>query len=205
MGLTEVNGQYPRLDAIPFTSENQYMATLHGGDERTVVLKGAPEVVFKRCLQAGDAVLHQQIAAEMNRMGANGMRVLALAAKQWEAGGDELPPEAVEDGFGFLGLIGMIDPPREEAIEAIKACHRAGIVVKMITGDHRTTALAIGTDLNLVENGQAVTGVELATMAEEDLQRYGPDHQHLCPGGSGAQVASGQSPAAGQPYRGHDR
>jgi magnesium-transporting ATPase (P-type) len=80
-----------------------------------------------------------------------------------------LPPEAVEGGFDFLGLIGMIDPPRAEAIEAIDACHRAGIVVKMITGDHRTTALAIGTDLKLADNGLAVTGVELAAMDDAAL------------------------------------
>ncbi len=187
LAATEVNGQFPRLDAIPFASENQYMATLHGGEKPIVVLKGAPEVVFTRCLQAGDTLLHQQIAAGMNRMGADGMRVLALAAKQGEAGTNELSPAAVEKGFDFLGLIGMIDPPRDEAIAAIAACHQAGIVVKMITGDHRTTALAIGTDLKLVKNGQAVTGVELAGMEEEALQdvarttnifaRVAPEHK----------------------------
>jgi Ca2+-transporting ATPase len=165
---TEINARLPRLDAIPFASENQYMATLHGGETRAIVLKGAPEVVFKRCLQATDEPLHQRIAAVMNRMGENGMRVLALAAKNWD-GGDELDEEAVTNGFTFLGLIGMIDPPREEAIAAITACHRAGITVKMITGDHRTTALAIGTDLKLAAGGRAVTGVELATMEDTAL------------------------------------
>lgn len=187
-GLTadEVNNRFPRLDAIPFASENQYMATLHGGETRTIVLKGAPEVVFKRCLQATDESLHQHIAAEMNRMGENGMRVLALAAKNWD-GGDDLDEGAVSDGFTFLGLVGMIDPPREEAIEAITACHRAGITVKMITGDHRTTALAIGTDLKLAAGGRAVTGVELAAMEDEALNesvrttnifaRVAPEHK----------------------------
>jgi len=164
-----VNNQFPRLDVIPFASENQYMATLHGGEQRFVVLKGAPEAVFKRCLQAGDLVGQQQVAAEMHRMGAKGMRVLALAVKPWAAADNQLPAETIEDGFDFLGLIGMIDPPRAEAIDAIAACHRAGIVVKMITGDHRTTALAIGADLKLADNGQAVTGVELASMADDAL------------------------------------
>jgi len=182
-----VNGQFPRLDVIPFASENQYMATLHGGEQRFVVLKGAPEAVFKRCLQAGDLVVQQQVVAEMHRMGASGMRVLALAVKPWAADDNELLAETIEDGFGFLGLIGMIDPPRAEAIDAIAACHRAGIVVKMITGDHRTTALAIGADLKLADNGQAVTGVELASMEDDALQttvrttnifaRVAPEHK----------------------------
>lgn len=183
----EINNRHPRLDAIPFASEHQYMATLHGGEEPMVVLKGAPEVVWKRCFQAADENLHHQVMAAMAQMGANGMRVLALASKPWETAADQLPESAVADGFDFLGLIGMIDPPRAEAIEAITACHRAGIVVKMITGDHRATALAIGTDLKLADNGLAVTGVELASMEDADLQetvrttnifaRVAPEHK----------------------------
>jgi len=165
----EINRRYPRLDAIPFASENQFMATLHGGETPMVVLKGAPEVVWKRCLSADEGDLHQQAMTAMAEMGANGMRVLALAAKSWEAATDQLPENATNDGFDFLGLIGMIDPPRTEAMEAIKACHRAGIVVKMITGDHRATALAIGTELKLADNGMAVTGVELASMEDTAL------------------------------------
>lgn len=187
LNAKEVAGQFPRLDELPFASENQYMATLHGGAERFVVMKGAPEVVFKRCLQAGDADLRQRIAAEMNRMGAKGMRVLAIAVKRGETGTDALTPEAVEDGFDFLGLIGMIDPPRAEAVEAIAACRQAGIVVKMITGDHRATASAIGVELQLADNGQAITGAELAGMEDAALQdtvravhifaRVAPEHK----------------------------
>ncbi len=88
----------------------------------------------------------------------------------------------------------MIDPPRTEAVKAIAACHQAGIVVKMITGDHRTTALAIGRDLNLAGEGGAVTGVELATMDDERWWPP-PHHQHLRLGGAGAQAAAGQGPA----------
>ena len=165
----EITSRYPRLDAIPFASEHQFMATLHGGEAPMVVLKGAPEVVWQRCRQAADESRHRQVMEAMARMGAQGMRVLALASKAHETATGHLPESDVVGGFDFLGLIGMIDPPRPEAIEAITACHRAGIVVKMITGDHRTTAHAIGTDLNLADGGQAVTGVELATMAEDDL------------------------------------
>jgi Ca2+-transporting ATPase len=126
--------------------------------------------------------------AEVNRMGETGMRVLALASKPLEVSApDQLLPESVEQDFSFLGLIGMIDPPRAEALEAITACHRAGIVVKMITGDHRATALSIGTVLQLAGNGKVVTGVELAAMDEMSLHeavqtinifaRVAPEHK----------------------------
>lgn len=169
-----VNRQFPRLDTIPFTSENQYMATLHGGETMHIAIKGAPEVVLKRCRNEGgeEVTLQQRIMAEVLRMGGQGMRVLAVAGKAVERGAtEELSPESVADGFCFSGLIGMIDPPRPEAVAAIQACHQAGIVVKMITGDHRATALAIGSELNLVDNGEAVTGVELTAMDAATLQQ----------------------------------
>ncbi|NDY74127.1 cation-transporting P-type ATPase [Desulfobacter hydrogenophilus] len=173
ISIETATAQFPRLDSIPFSSENQYMATLHGGTEKTIVLKGAPEVILSRCHAAGQATdVSEQIIAEINRMGTQGMRVLAIADKQVnQAAPDALSPDSVVQGFTFLGLIGMIDPPRIEAVEAIKACHQAGIEVKMITGDHRTTALAIGTELNLAGSGQVVTGVKLATMDAATLQQ----------------------------------
>ena len=178
----------PRLDAIPFTSEDQYMATLHMGAAPMIVMKGAPETVLSRCRQTGNDGLYQRMRAEMERMGADGMRVLALAAKPWSEEMGSLTGDAVAGDFDFLGLIGMIDPPRAEAIEAISACHRAGIEVKMITGDHRITAQAIGASLNLASEGiRAVTGVELAGMDEEGLRatsrathifaRVAPEHK----------------------------
>ena len=144
------------------------MATLHGGPERTVLLKGAPEVVVGRC-QLADEAEHQRIIDAMHQLGERGMRVLAVASRPFDGATDDLTEAEVAGGCTFLGLIGMIDPPRTEAVKAIAACHRAGIVVKMITGDHRTTALAIGRDLNLAGEGGAVTGVELATMDDERL------------------------------------
>ncbi len=171
--IETANSRSPRLDSIPFSSENQYMATLHGGAEKTIVLKGAPEVILSRCHAAGqDTDLSQRMMAEVTRMGTQGMRVLAIASKRMDhAASDELSPDSVDQGFAFLGLVGMIDPPRIEAVEAIKACHQAGIEVKMITGDHRTTAHAIGTELNLAGSGHVVTGVELATMDAATLQQ----------------------------------
>ncbi len=168
-----VKDRYPRLDALPFASENQFMATLHGGEENMVVIKGAPEVVLNLCRSGAEekSFLQQRFMTEVNRMGTRGMRVLAIAGKRLDSRPDQLLPDFLEQGFDFFGLIGMIDPPRTEAIEAITACHRAGIVVKMITGDHKATALAIGTDLNLADQGGVVTGVELATMDDETLQQ----------------------------------
>ncbi|MDX9835911.1 MAG: HAD-IC family P-type ATPase, partial [Desulfobulbus sp.] len=165
--LDALKAERPRLDTIPFASEHQYMATLHGGKERTVLLKGAPEVVVQRCRLTNE---HEHTIQAMHQLGEKGMRVLAVAGRSQAADeSDDLTVETVGNNFTFLGLIGMIDPPRSEAVTAIAACHRAGIVVKMITGDHRTTALAIGQDLNLAGKGGAVTGVELAAMDDAEL------------------------------------
>jgi len=165
---------HPRLDVIPFDSELQLMATLNEGQKPVILLKGAPEVVVKRCLSgmSGIAPDPHFIASQVERMGGLGMRVLAVARKEAELlRGDELGLTDIADGFTFVGLVGMIDPPRVEAMEAIKACHRAGIVVKMITGDHRATAQAIGRELGLSDRGEVITGVELSKMSDEELQK----------------------------------
>ena len=164
-----------RLDVIPFNSELQYMATLiWKPDSKHIIIKGAPEVILKKCIvHFGGLPLEQQhIIAEIERLGARGMRVLAVAQKEWARSDDnELSADDVIEGFQFVGLVGMIDPPRTEAIEAIKACHSAGIVVKMITGDHHATARSIGIDLGLSVSGDVVTGVELSKMDDETLHK----------------------------------
>jgi len=146
--------EIPRKDVVPFDSEKQYMATLNDN----IILKGAPEVVLKRCsTHVGGVNLDtQKIISQIELLGSKGMRVLAIAQKT-QSKSDEISVDDIENGFEFIGLIGMIDPPRTEAIEAIKACHNAGITVKMITGDHHATALAIGMELNLSANGTVVT------------------------------------------------
>lgn len=103
------------IDAIPFASETQSMLTLHDGETRLAVLKGAPEVVLQRCVEADNAEVHQQMVEAMHRLGGGGMRVLALASMPWPAG-QLLPDEVPSTGFRFLGLIGMIDPPRERPL-----------------------------------------------------------------------------------------
>lgn len=165
----ELRQEYSRKDVIPFDSVLQYMATLNGNTDNRIIIKGAPEVIMKRCaMHIGGLPLDiQQILAQIELMGAKGMRVLAVAQKDYNKA--ELSDVDVEEGFQFIGMIGMIDPPRAEAVEAIKLCHDAGIVVKMITGDHRATARSIGMEIGLSATGDVVTGVELSKMDDEVL------------------------------------
>jgi Ca2+-transporting ATPase len=174
----EEAGRYPRLDLIPFESEHQYMATLHaaGAKPPVVYFKGSVEATLVRCSQAVDAEGREvPIAAEAvhraaDEIASQGLRVLALARKQLPAGTSRLSQQEVAEGLTLLGLQGMIDPPRPEAIEAVQICHTAGIKVKMITGDHALTAAAIGQQLGL--DGAApevVTGPEIASMSDDEL------------------------------------
>jgi cation-transporting ATPase F len=162
----------PRLDSIPFESELQYMATLHeqGQDRpRVAYAKGSVEAILARCADAtgpagasmpldGDAV-----AADVTRLAASGLRVLAFARKELPAGTARLTHEEVAGGMAFLGLQAMIDPPRPEAVTAVATCQAAGIRVKMITGDHALTAAAIaqrlGIDGAALANGDPVSAV----------------------------------------------
>jgi magnesium-transporting ATPase (P-type) len=172
LDVERLRREWTRLDAVPFESERQFMATLHGDaeGERVVYLKGAPETVVARCdFPSGEAGARQALL-ETERLASQGMRVLAMAVRRLPEPANTLADADVEGGFTFLGLQGMIDPPRPEAVRAVQACHRAGITVKMITGDHRTTAEAIGRDLGLVSPaGRAVTGDELAEMPDAEL------------------------------------
>jgi magnesium-transporting ATPase (P-type) len=174
--VAELRDRHPRLDAIPFESENKFMATLHGlpdGGQR-IVLKGAPEIVLARCHRHNDGSSfdREAVLGEVDRLAGDGMRVLAFAAKTPDAPLTGLRMEDVEDGFELIGVQGMIDPPRPEAIEAVRACHEAGIMVKMITGDHKTTAQAIGAQLGLDPEGRgALSGVQLSQMDAGELRR----------------------------------
>jgi magnesium-transporting ATPase (P-type) len=182
---------YPRRDAIPFESEHKYMATLHDRparrseatpgepgsapeppDGQVIVLKGAPEVVLGRCDRGADGAPLDRagVLARVEALASRGMRVLAVAQRVPEERIDDLMDRHVEGGLVLLGFEGMIDPPRPEAIEAIEACRKAGIVVKMITGDHHATAKAIGVELGLVsKDGEVVTGHELSSMSDANL------------------------------------
>ncbi|MDX2018291.1 MAG: HAD-IC family P-type ATPase [Planctomycetota bacterium] len=185
-----VRTQHPRVDAIPFESERQFMATLNRAPsgKASLIMKGAPEVVLRRCGSGPGTELGDRTLAEVERLASQGMRVLAVASKAMPASAPGAQDADAEAGFTLLGLQGMIDPPRPEAIEAIRTCHGAGITVKMITGDHKATAAAIGRQLNILgERDKAVTGAQLAEMNDEQVReavassnvfaRVAPEHK----------------------------
>jgi Ca2+-transporting ATPase len=166
--------QFPRIGEIPFTSETKRMTTLHSIENGQVAYaKGAPETILDSCtrhwtgqgeVSLGDAD-RNAILETVQRMAAKALRVLAVATKADASLGD------AERDMTFLGLIGMIDPPRPEAKAAIEQCEQAGIRVVVITGDHPLTAQAVARELGLFKAGRAVTGPELEDMSDEELLR----------------------------------
>jgi cation-transporting ATPase F len=168
-----------RLDIIPFQSEYQYMATLNVRDsQRLIYLKGSIESVLPKCSammnQAGEPqeITTGLIELEAKKMAARGLRVLAFARKFVDTETDSINHSNVAGDMEFLGLQAMIDPPRPEAIDAVAACHRAGIAVKMITGDHALTASSIAQQLGILDEdntNSSVTGQQLATMTPSQL------------------------------------
>jgi len=172
---------YPRTDAIPFESEHKFMATLHKSADGKEVLfaKGAPEVILEHC-DRQQSTAGQPAPLDRNhflqasdRLAAQGERVLALAwledpgVKSGSLGPADLPKSLV-----LLGLIGLLDPPRKEAIEAVKECHGGGIRVTMITGDHKITAAAIAKMLGIGDGKTAITGAEIEEMDTATLQEH---------------------------------
>lgn len=179
-GLTRqtLEQDMPRLDVIPFESQFQYMATLHKhNSDKLIFIKGSTEAILKRCHQRLDqqgelAPLDSaQVEQEANAMADQGLRVLAFAKKSATADLYSLDHPDIEQGLIFLGLQGMIDPPRPEAVAAIRACQSAGIQVKMITGDHALTAAAIAQMMGLsqTDEARAFTGQELERMDSQEL------------------------------------
>ena len=169
---------YPRIDAIPFESEHRFMATLHkdAGGKEMLLVKGAPEVILEACdrQQTGDgnALLNlDHFMKASDQLAAQGERVLALAWLEnpgLKAG--TLAPADLPKNLVLLGLVGLLDPPRKEAIEAVTECHGGGIRVTMITGDHKITAAAIAKMLGIGDGRTAVTGTEIEEMNEAALQ-----------------------------------
>jgi len=171
-GITE---KAPRLDEMPFESEQQYMATLHQGQgENIVYVKGSPEKVLQMCRsqlidESVEPLRNEEILTRADEMASHALRVLGMAYKTVPAEKAFLSSEDMQ-GLIFLGLQGMIDPPREEAIVAIKKCKIAGIRPVMITGDHAQTARAIASQLGIGRSDDKVLiGEELARMSDEEL------------------------------------
>jgi Ca2+-transporting ATPase len=186
----ELESQYNRVYEIPFTSERKYMITLHRDPQGKILafIKGAPEVVLGKCarlLKDGQIASltdegRQPILKANEEMANEAMRLLAVAFK-------EIPDqnngsfanalgEWIEDGFVFVGMVGMIDPPRQEAKIANERCRKAGITTVMITGDHKLTAIAVAKEIGMMREGDlALTGAELDKMSDMEFERVVED------------------------------
>ncbi len=167
MDKEELNDQYPRIACLPFDSDRKLMTTVNNiNGKNIVIVKGAFDVMMSRCTK-GNTQKAEQINEEMS---SQALRVLALGYKQIDSLPDNISSEEIENGLTFLGLVGMIDPPRPEAKDAVEICKNAAIKVVMITGDHITTACAIARQLGIMEDDDiAVTGAQLDIMSDEEL------------------------------------
>ena len=175
---TEIRNQWTRTDVIPFDTKHKYMATLNHDHENHafIFIKGAPETIFAMCQKqhtGSNETKPLDIAywnEQANIIAAQGQRVLAFAAKEVKPEHTVLEQVDIKESLVLLGLAGFIDPPRQEAIEAITKCHDAGIDVKMITGDHAITAVAIGKQLGLKNTDNILTGTELDKLDDAELE-----------------------------------
>ena len=163
----ELNKRYPRLSEIPFDSDRKLMSTINLIDgKKFVIVKGAVDVMESRCV-AGD---FNRARVVNEQMSSSALRVLAVGYKEIDEVPETLVPEEIESGLTFMGLVGMIDPPRPEAKVAVAKCREAGIKPIMITGDHVVTATAIAKELGIfVDGDRSITGVELDKLTEEEL------------------------------------
>ncbi len=171
--------EWPRTDEVPFDADYRFMATLNHDHHRhgVVYVKGAPERILEMCTgmvtDSGDtsSLDREAWTDAISELASEGLRVLALARRPADSSQNTLAVEDVEDGLELLGLVGLLDPPRQEAIQAIQDCHDAGIRVKMITGDHAMTASAIGARLGLKNTTRVMTGRELDQLGEDELRQ----------------------------------
>jgi len=173
LDATAIRREQPRIDAIPFDPAYKYMATLHPADQdRTVVVKGAPEVLLPRCgLGSSDAATYRQWLEEIDALAEQGMRTLAITTKSVSPETTALEHDDIADGLQLQGIVGITDPPRDEAIEAVGVCQEAGIRVKMITGDHALTARAIAAQLGIGNGHDVLTGADLEALDDDGLRQ----------------------------------
>jgi len=186
--------EFPRIDAIPFESEHRFMATLHNDHDghKFIYMKGAPEKVLEMCTQQRSKGEDKPIDEaywqnKFDEIASKGQRILAVAFKAAENTKQELKFSDVTEEMTLLGLCGIIDPPRTEAIKAIERCRSAGIRVKMITGDHVATARAIGIKMGIGDGASAVTGEDIENMSDFQIRdavrrvdvfaRVSPEHK----------------------------
>ncbi|MBB3329180.1 Ca2+-transporting ATPase [Halomonas campaniensis] len=175
LSTEKLRGDHDRHDAIPFESERKYMATLHEVDgEPLLLVKGAPDRLLEMCHRVRDNGEDSELDVErweerIHDLSSRGLRVLALAERSIRDV-HELADEHAEEELVLLGLVGLLDPPRDEAIEAVKDCLAAGIRPVMITGDHAVTALAIARELGFAHTERAISGREIEGMSDAELE-----------------------------------
>jgi potassium/sodium efflux P-type ATPase len=171
--LIEETRHYPQTAIIPFESEHGYMATLHRhGEKKFIFVKGAPEKILDMCTECAvkDKIEIKEILNKANLFAREGMRVLAMAYKEVPHDIHEITHHDVEGNLIYVGLQGMIDPPRTDVMDAVKGCKKAGIKIVMITGDHAATASAIAKMLGITgEESGVMTGKEIEAMSDDEL------------------------------------
>lgn len=186
---------WTRTDAIPFDSKHRFMATLHHNhmNEAFICVKGAPERILEMCteqwldINKTEPLIADYWKKKADTIAAKGHRILAFAIKLVKPTHTVLEFSDIEEGLTLLGMVGMIDPPRTEAISAVAECHQAGVAVKMITGDHAGTAAAIGKEIGLQKTDKVLTGIEIdalddaalkaAVMETDIFARTSPEHK----------------------------
>ena len=169
--------EFPRINEISFDSNRKMMTTIHKiGNKYRIITKGAPDVLLKRCIRTEeknlDLIARKEILNQNTIMANKALRVIAVAYKDVNTLPIKIDSENIEKELIFLGLIGMIDPPRERVKEAIKTCKEAGIKTVMITGDHLDTAKAIAKDLGILKSdNEAIRGQDLDKLTDEELRK----------------------------------
>jgi Ca2+-transporting ATPase len=176
----ELENKYPRIMEIPLDSTRKRMTTLNQkGEEICLYTKGAPEIILNRCKfieEDGDVrKLTEEdingILGSLDEMTGEALRVLGLAYRKVSSEEDFEDKETLENNLIFLGLVGMMDPPRKEAADAVAICKKANIKVVMITGDHKDTAAAIAKEIGVLEGGKVLTGPDLEKLSEEEFEK----------------------------------
>ena len=177
----------PRINEIPFESNRKMMTTIHKiGNKYRIITKGAPDVLLQKCTKQVDLITEMQnqynikikslenlkIQSDNRQMAQKALRVIAVAYKDLDTLPSKIDSQNIENNLTFVGLIGMIDPPREGVKEAVKTCKKAGIKTVMITGDHIQTAKAIAKELEIMgKNDKAITGQELDKITQKELEK----------------------------------
>ena len=169
--------EFPRINEISFDSNRKMMTTIHKiGNKYRIITKGAPDVLLKRCIKTEeknlDILTRKEILNQNTKMANKALRVIAIAYKDVNILPNKIDSNNIEKDLTFLGLVGMIDPPREGVKESIKTCKKAGIKTVMITGDHLDTAKAIAKDLGILKSdNEAIKGQDLDKLTDEELRK----------------------------------